>query len=331
MPVVTYSPAVTLVPTHECFNRCTYCNFRQDIGHGAWLSLNQAEAELRQLQGQGICEILILAGEVAPNGSTRPAWFEHIWQLGQLAVDLGFLPHTNAGVLSPEELAKLRSVNVSQGLMLEQVTPMLRETVHRHAPTKAPTLRIEHLAQAGTLKIPCTTGLLLGIGETPADRLQTLGVIAELHQRWGHIQEVILQPYSPAPNQIIPNLGFDWVELPALIHQAREILPPEITIQVPPNLIPNFELLLACLEAGVRDFGGLVPHDYVNPNYAHPDLATLKTQLHQAGWDLKPRLPIYPPFLEMLAEHLRGLVHRWQTQFEAHSGISSTPSLSRTG
>lgn len=317
MPIITYSPAFTLVPTYECFNRCTYCNFRQDIGSGAWLTLAEAEEILNRIAGQGICEILILAGEVAPQSPHRQAWIEHIYQLGELALNLGFLPHTNAGVLSATEMADLKTVNVSQGLMLEQVTPRLLTTVHRQAPTKAPTLRIKHLDQAGRLQIPCTTGLLLGIGETLEERIETLNVIAELHHRWGHIQEVILQPYSPGPDQYLPELGFELEQLPDLIHQARTILPADIMLQIPPNLIPSFELLLTCLDAGARDLGGLVPYDHVNPAYPHADLTDLKNRLKQAGWELCPRLPIYPQYCDSLSPELRTKVQAWQTRFEA--------------
>ncbi len=316
MPIITYSPAFTLVPTYECINRCTYCNFRQDLGTGSRLSLAEAREMLTGLRGQGICEILILAGEVALNSPQRPAWVEHIYQLAELALNLGFLPHTNAGVLTAPELADLARVNVSQGLMLEQVTPRLLETVHRHAPTKEPTLRLNHLIQAGRLGIPCTTGLLLGIGETAQERIETLQAIATLQAQWGHIQEVILQPYSPSPAQPIPNLGFETGQLPELIHQAREMLPPEITIQIPPNLMPNVELLLACLEAGARDLGGLVPHDHVNPDYPHHDFAQLQDSLAQAGYKLHPRLPIYPQFFKRISPQFRGLVAQWQNYFQ---------------
>lgn len=317
MPVITYSPAFTLVPTYECFNRCTYCNFREDIGSGAWLRVAEAAEILQGIAGRGICEILILAGEVAPQSPQRGAWLERIYQLGELALTLGFLPHTNAGVLSATEMAYLKTVNVSQGLMLEQVTPQLLRTIHRQAPTKAPTLRIEHLHQAGRLQIPSTTGLLLGIGETAKDRIDTLKIIAELHQRWGHIQEVILQPYSPGPAQHLPNLGYELDQLPSLIHQARTILPADITLQIPPNLIPSFDLLLACLGAGARDLGGLVPYDHVNPAYPHADLIDLKTRLAKAGWDLRPRLPVYPQYLQDLPPHLRAQSQACQTRFEA--------------
>ncbi len=163
---ITYSPAYTLVPTYECFNQCSYCNFRVQPGTDTWLSLDRAKAEINGLH---VIEILILSGEVHPRSSRRKAWLEHIYQLCQIALAEGFLPHTNAGPLRFEEMAYLKQVNVSMGLMLEQLTPALLGGVHRHAPSKQPELRLQQLHWAGKLQIPFTTGLLLGIGETQAD------------------------------------------------------------------------------------------------------------------------------------------------------------------
>ncbi|MFM7425906.1 MAG: radical SAM protein, partial [Elainella sp.] len=159
--MITYSPAYTLVPTYECFNRCTYCNFRVDPGQDTWLSLTEAERILQTLQTQGVIEILILSGEVHPQHSQRQSWFQRLYDLGELALSLGFLPHTNAGPLSFAEMQRLQQLNVSLGLMLEQITPALMQTVHRHAPSKSPALRIQQLDWAGQLRIPFTTGLLL--------------------------------------------------------------------------------------------------------------------------------------------------------------------------
>ncbi len=311
MTPITYSPAYTLVPTYECFNRCTYCNFRVDPGQDTWLSLSEAERILRTLQPQGIIEILILSGEVHPQHSQRQSWFQRIYDLGQLALSLGFLPHTNVGPLSLAEMQQLKQVNVSLGLMLEQVTPALLQTVHRHAPSKRPTLRLQQLDWAGQLQIPFTTGLLLGLGETTADRIDTLEAIATLHQRWGHIQEVILQPHSPGNSQTWNGAGFPPAQLLDLVQQARQILPPTIAIQIPPNLLPT-DMLLACLTAGASDLGGIGPKDEVNPNYPHPQDAQLAALLHQNGWQLRPRLPIYPQHDGWLSPELGQAVQNWR-------------------
>jgi len=294
--IVTYSPAYTIVPTYECFNCCRYCNFRVNPGQDEWLSLTTARDRLQALQNTGVIEVLILSGEVHPDSPRRAAWFEHLYQLGQLALELGFLPHTNAGPLSFAEMARLKQVNVSLGLMLEQVTPRLLTTVHRHAPSKVPEKRLEQLAWAGELGIPFTTGILLGIGETIAERRESLQAIAALHARWGHIQEVILQPHRQGQAQTWVGPNLDPQEFIQSIADARHILPPSITIQVPPNLLPDPTFLLACLEAGARDLGGLGPKDEVNPDYPHPQVPVLQTQLAAAGWQLVPRLPVYSQY-----------------------------------
>ncbi|EFA72294.1 Radical SAM [Raphidiopsis brookii D9] len=257
------------------------------------MTLEQAEKILLSLKGQGVCEILILSGEVHSSSSRRQEWLELIYDLCLLALSMGFLPHTNAGILSFSEMQKLKSVNASMGLMLEQLTPKLLHTVHRHAPSKIPELRLQHLQWAGELQIPFTTGLLLGIGENEDDRRQTLMAIADLHLKYQNIQEVILQPHSPGSQQTFDEVAFDPYQLPGVIAQAREILPSDITIQIPPNLVPEENWLLACLDAGARDLGGIGPKDEVNPDYPHREVNRLREVLLSGGWTLLPRLPVY--------------------------------------
>jgi FO synthase subunit 1 len=306
--IITYSPAYTIVPTYECFNRCSYCNFRADPG-APMLELDAAAAIFDRLDNPADypdrpIEILILSGEVHPDSPRRAAWFQRIYDLCALAIDRGFLPHTNAGPLQRTEMAALKSVNVSMGLMLEQLTPHLLDTVHRRSPSKLPATRLAQLELAGELQIPFTTGLLLGIGETHADRLDTLDAIARIHNRWQYIQEVILQPHSPGQRQDDPGIAFDLAQLPELVAIARQRLPDTITIQIPPNLIynsqPRPDILLACLDAGARDLGGLSPRDEVNPDYDHPTPTSLTTILAPHGWQLRPRLPIYPRYISGL-------------------------------
>jgi 7,8-didemethyl-8-hydroxy-5-deazariboflavin synthase len=301
---ITYSPAQTIVPTYECFNRCEYCNFRVDPGFDRWLTLDKATEILVDLQGKGVSEILILSGEVHPRSASRQAWIDLIYDLGKLALDLGFLPHTNAGILSFGEMKRLAEVNVSMGLMLESLDPILLEGVHRFAPSKLPEIRLEQLNWAGELQIPFTTGLLLGIGESERDWEVSLQAIADIHNRYQHIQEVILQPYSPGSQEARSLPGFDLNKLPTVIQLARQILPANITIQIPPNLISTSNLLLACLNAGVRDLGGIVPKDEVNPDYHHLQITELTTFLAHHHWKLCPRLPVYPDYEHYLNDAL---------------------------
>jgi 7,8-didemethyl-8-hydroxy-5-deazariboflavin synthase len=303
--VITYSPAYTLVPTYECYNRCTYCNFRADLGTVGWMSLDVAEVTFRSLSRVTTREILILSGEVHPHAPNRSAWFEHIFKLCKLALDLGFLPHTNVGPLSPSEMQRLKTVNVSMGLMLEQCAPHLRNTVHRHAPSKDPQLRLQQLQQAGALKIPFTTGILLGLGETEEDWSESLETIAQVQAEFGHLQECLLQPYSPGgQEEDWGGVGFDLRELPRVVAIARKILPDSITIQIPPNLVTMPEVLLACLEAGARDLGGISPIDEVNPDYPHPTAIGLRSVLEAAGWTLAQRLPVYPQYADWVGINL---------------------------
>jgi 7,8-didemethyl-8-hydroxy-5-deazariboflavin synthase len=281
------------------------------------MTLARAEMILRSLQSQGVIEILILSGEVHPKSDRRSLWFKRIYNLCELALNLGFLPHTNAGPLTFEEMAQLKTVNASMGLMLEQMTPALLQTVHRHAPSKVPALRLEQLEQAGKLQIPFTTGLLLGLGETDADWVETLETIAQVHARWGHIQEVILQPHSPGQSQAWQGEPFAIERLVELVAIARSLLPNDIVLQIPPNLVPDALQLVACLNAGASDLGGISSKDEVNPDFPHPRDENLAAQLQNFGWQLQPRLPIYPQYDQWLPEQLRVRVADWRLRLAA--------------
>lgn len=317
---LTYSPAYTLVPTYECFNRCAYCNFRAEPGSQEWLTLEEARDRLLQVRPRGVREILILSGEVHPHSPQRPAWFERIYELCELSLSLGFLPHTNAGPLLRPEMQRMKDVNVSMGLMLEQVTPKLLETVHRHAPSKQPEVRLEQLRWAGELGIPFTTGLLIGLGETMADRQETLEAIAQIHGQWGHIQEVILQPHSLGSQQLWQGASADAAAFVETVAIARQILPPAIAVQIPPNLLHRPEILLQCLEAGARDLGGLGPRDEVNPDYPHPTVAALDEILRPQGWHLTPRLPVYAAYDPWLPTSLQAPVQAHRQSLAQASG-----------
>jgi len=309
---VTYSPAYTLVPTYECFNRCTYCNFRRDPGQDEWMSVAQAREILTRLQSQNVIEILMLSGEVHPQSKRRSAWFQRIFEMCELALSLGFLPHTNVGPLSEAEMTTLRDVNVSMGLMVEQVTPALLKTVHAHAPSKVPEMRLQQLDMAGRLRIPFTTGLLLGLGETVEDWAESLSAIAFSHQTHGHIQEVILQPHQPGQTQSEQRPACHGETLLKAIQLARSILPSDITLQIPPNLILSDAALLACIEAGARDLGGIGPIDEVNPDYGHRGHTCIRQLLTTQKIALCKRLPVYPQYDGWLPPILKPAVERWR-------------------
>lgn len=311
--IITYSPAYTLVPTYECFNQCSYCNFRVQPRSDSWLSFEKATNLLKAVDA---IEVLILSGEVHPDSPRRRDWLDHIYGLCQLALDTGFLPHTNAGPLSFTEMAQLKQVNVSMGLMLEQLTLTLLDNVHRYAPSKRPEIRLQQLEWAGQLQIPFTTGLLLGIGETEGDWQETLIAISTLQKQYGHIQEVILQPHQTGERQAQAGNPCDDKTLLKAVRIARQILPSDVAIQIPPNLVQSTQMLLACLDAGARDLGGIGPLDEVNPSYPHESLATLAAQLEANGYQLKQRLPIYPQYDDWLPVSLYANVQSWRTKLD---------------
>ena len=308
--VITYSPAYTIVPTYECFNRCSYCNFRVDSNQGNSITYSEVLKTLQKLDKDRIAEILVLSGEAHPASNNRGIWFTKVQEICEQSLSFGFLPHTNVGPLSWQEMKQLKKVNVSMGLMLEQLNPKFMQTVHRHAPSKEPKLRLQQLEWAGKLKIPFTTGLLLGIGETISDIEQSLKAIAQIHRKWGNIQEVILQPHSVGSHQEANLPSFDPEKLPEIIARTKKILPDGIAIQIPPNLVPEADFLLECLDAGATDLGGISPIDEVNPDYPHPTHKSLAEILQSGKWSLKPRLPVYPKYYSWLSSPLQKAVMR---------------------
>jgi FO synthase subunit 1 len=302
---VTWSPSVTLVPTRSCFNACSYCSFRRppDPGDPLADALGDREAVQVLTQRPQASEVLLLSGEVAPGSPNRRAWFARLAALSRLALAQGRLPHTNAGPLSRREMAALGRLNPSMGLMLEGLGPAY-DALHRRAPSKRLEMRLGQLEQAGRLGIPFTTGLLLGVGESRADRLQALELLAELQRRWGHLQEVILQPWRPDGAEGLPLADAPCSELLETIVAARAILPPEVHLQLPPNLWPLARLVEA-LEAGIDDLGGIDVHDVINPAYPQPAIAPLRQVLEPSGWQLRPRLCVHRRWLAWLPEGLR--------------------------
>jgi FO synthase subunit 1 len=299
---ITWSPSVTLVPSRHCFNACLYCSFRDPAAPAtAALAPDQALAQLRgRPQAR---EVLLLSGEVAADAPERPAWFARLLALSRLALAEGRLPHTNAGPLSLREMAALGRLNPSMGLMLEGLGPAV-DHQHRHAPSKRLALRLGQLEQAGRLGIPFTTGLLLGLGESPAERRDALELIALLQRTWGHIQEVILQPMRPHGAAPLPLSAAEQQELLATIADARAILPAAVHLQLPPNLWP-LETLPDALAAGIDDLGGIDTDDVINPAYPQPSPERLAQRLAAAGWQLVPRLCVHAGWIGALPRPLR--------------------------
>jgi 7,8-didemethyl-8-hydroxy-5-deazariboflavin synthase CofG subunit len=310
---VTYSRKVFLPVTNLCRDRCTYCTFRKDPGDpGAW-TMRPEEIAVWSRRGHelGCKEALMCLGD-KPEVAFKEyratldelgvrSTIEYVARACEIALQQGLLPHTNAGLMTREEMAMLRPLNASMGLMLENISPRLRGRggVHQAAPDKDPALRMKMIDEAGELKIPFTSGILLGIGETTAERAQSLIAIGESHQRHGHVQEVIVQNFRAKPEIAMADApepdAFDMVRA---IATARLVLGPAANVQAPPNLSPNqIELFL---RAGINDWGGISPlsKDYVNPEAPWPHIERLGERCARAGFTLGERLAIYPEYIE---------------------------------
>lgn len=308
---VTYSPKAFLPLTNLCRNRCDYCSFRRSPGEpGEWtMRPEEVDACLEQACALGCGEALFCLGDTPE--AAFSAYRRTLAELGQAstvdylhfgamrALARGLLPHTNAGLLTEAAMARLRTVNVSLGLMLENVSPRLCQPgmPHHRAPDKRPHKRLAMIEQAGRLRIPFTTGILVGIGETRRERVESLLAIRRLHRAHGHIQEVIVQNFravagvSAAPEP-------DEETVTEAVALARLILDPEVALQAPPNLSPRAAAGL--LAAGINDFGGISPltPDYINPRHPWPHLEALATACAAAGFELRPRAPIYERYVE---------------------------------
>jgi FO synthase len=306
---VTFSRNVFIPLTNLCRDRCAYCTFakQDDSPEAKTYTLSEVADVTRGGVRTGCIEALFCLGdkpEIAYRsyrewlaGAGYRSTAEYLVQGCRVSFEGGMLPHTNAGILTQEEMAALRQWNASMGLMLESVSPRLRGKgmAHQYAPDKDPAVRLRMHAEAGELKIPFTTGMLLGIGENVEERVDTLFAMRELDDRYGHIQEAIIQPFHPKPGTrmrwaaaVTDAEVADWSAL------ARLVLGREISVQAPPNLSPeSFGELLA---AGVSDWGGVSPVtvDFINPEAPWPALRDLRARTEAHGKRLVERLPVYP-------------------------------------
>jgi FO synthase len=329
---VTFSRNLTLSLSRTCQCYCKYCAFATHKAH-----LHPPEEVLKILDGAAkrqIKELLVLTGErpqVNPEVAAKLAEYGHedftgyvVWTC-ERALERGLLPHTNLGVLSREDLARLREVTASQGLMLESVSERLMQTVHAGSPTKHPVRRMETIRAAGELKIPFTSGILVGIGETEQERVESLEALAALHAEHGHIQEVILQNFVPhqryygeEPAEIADEAAREYwrtgvadhrpqLELPAwacpvniedmkrLIAETRRLMP-DVGIQIPPNLADWWGELV---QAGATDLGGLSANgDHISPEHPFPSPHQVRKQLQADGVALTERLCVYPQYID---------------------------------
>ncbi|MDI9609739.1 MAG: 7,8-didemethyl-8-hydroxy-5-deazariboflavin synthase subunit CofG [Archaeoglobales archaeon] len=299
--IVTYSRNVFVPLTRNCRNKCGYCGFRSD--NIDLMSKQNVKGLLERAKSAK--EALFTFGEkpdqVYPEiRKILRDWgysdlIDYVVDMNKLAIGLGFLPHTNAGVLEKEELKKLKPFNASLGLMLEQAVEL---ECHLESIGKKPEVRIKTIREAGKLQIPFTTGILVGIGETKYDREYSLEVLAEIQKEFGHIQEVIIQNFKPKKGTKMEKFPEPSAEeMLETVKIARKLLPREVAIQVPPNLVND---LYPFLKAGVNDLGGIsdVTPDYINPETKWPAIEEIKRSL-RGEFILRERLPVYPRFVKL--------------------------------
>ena len=309
--IVSYSKKVFIPLTHLCRDYCGYCTFRSDpmIGRSPYMTPDEVLAVAEAGARAGCKEALFSLGDqpervfpeardfLAKLGFTRT--LDYLAAMTALVLEkTGLLPHSNPGLMGREDLIRLRETNVSLGLMLESISPRLRHkgAAHWRAPDKAPALRLRTIEEAGRQRIAFTTGLLIGIGETLAERVDSLFTILELQKRYGHIQEVLIQPFRAKTDTRMASAAEPSIEdLQRTLAMARLILT-DINVQSPPNLVSeDYPPLLA---AGINDWGGISPvtRDFINPEASWPQIPILEQRTKAAGFVLRERLAIYPEF-----------------------------------
>jgi len=313
--IITYSKNFTISLSNYCQNQCGYCFYNYKVpkinGNENVIILgNEQMVTLIQKALQYNCkEALMMSGE-RPDSFQEVKdelkkigcndFIEFIKDISTYLLDLNILPHTNLGILTYNELEQLKNFNASMGLMLESTSMKLfkKGGVHEFSPGKIPKKRIKHIINAGKLKIPFTTGLLLGIGENLDDRIKDLYLIKELHEKYGHIQEVIIQNFVYKDGiPYHPNILISFEEILKITGIAKIIFQNEISVQVPPNLIKGYEKDF--IDIGIDDFGGISPftRDFINPEQKWPKIDYLEKICEEKGYKLKERLPIYDKFI----------------------------------
>jgi len=311
--VITFSKKVFIPLTTLCRDYCSYCTFRKDPGQpGAHFMTPEEVLTLAERARQAGCkEALFSLGDqpekifpearefLRTQGYQRT--LDYLAAMCELVLEkTGLLAHANPGVMDRPALERLKNSNASVGLMLENVSPrLMRDGLpHANAPDKVPALRLRTIEEAGKLSIAFTTGILIGIGETMEERIDSLLAIRTLHEKYGHIQEVIIQNFRAKPE--IPMATHPEPSLEDMLRTialARLILGPQMNIQAPPNL--SYDDFPRLLEAGINDWGGISPltKDFINPEAAWPQIPRLQSETESRGFILRERLAIYPEFL----------------------------------
>lgn len=307
---ITYSKNIFLPITHICQNNCGYCTFKQDVEEAEYIVMNKETVLNSIINAKKLrcTEALFTFGESADkieqvkntlNTYGYESMVDYVYDLSEEILEKHeLLPHTNMGIISKKELNRLSEVNASMGLMLETTNKKLMKTiVHKDSPGKNPEKRLKYIENAGKEKIPFTTGLLIGIGETMEDHVDSLFEIRKLQDKYHHIQEIIIQNFTPKANIPMANYPKPSVmELLKLTILASKMFP-DVSIQIPPNL--NRDLVTFFILCGADDLGGISPitKDYVNPETKWPGINELEFTVNQINHTLKERLPVYDKFI----------------------------------
>ena len=333
---ITYSRKVFINLINLCRDTCSYCTYKKELSDLDLSILTKDQAlHIARLGKRLKCtEALIVTGERPEQKYPEfKEWLkkydcssttEYIEQISNLILEeTGLLPHTNAGTLNYEELSVLKKSNVSLGCMLETASDRLsgKNMPHEFAPSKNPKARIRVLENAGKLKIPITTGLLIGIGETLEEIIDSLIVIREINQKYGNIQEIIMQNHVPKSNTKMRNFLPPSHDLFLLTISLARIIMPQMNIQVPPNLSSN--LYSTYINAGINDWGGISPLtiDFVNPESPWPDIKDVKHATEKVGYRFRGRLAIYPEFLLSKRDFIAKNLWNYITPLSDSSGL----------
>lgn len=309
---ITYSRKVFINLVNLCRDTCSYCTYKKEPSEKLVSMMMPSQVLTIAETGKRFrcTEALFVTGErpeqkypearVWLKSIGHSSTVEYIREISEVVLKkTGLLPHTNAGTLTKREMSLLKDTNVSLGLMLESSSARLMKKgmPHEMAPSKNPKARIKTLENAGELKIPITTGLLIGIGESPEDVIDSLFVIREIHRKYDHIQELIMQNFVPNPESRMAKFAPPSHDYFLKSVALARIIIPEMNIQVPPNLSPN--IFGKYIDAGINDWGGISPItiDHVNPEFPWPTIESIKCATKNKGYDLRARLPVYPEFI----------------------------------
>ena len=316
---VTFSKKAFLNIINLCKDTCSYCTYKAEPGEEKIsLMSKQQTKEVLQLAKKYKCvEALFVTGEqpekkypearnwLKENGFKSTV--EYLIHSSELALELGLFPHTNAGNLNFDEMKELKKTNVSMGIMLENISERLTKKGMPHylAASKKPQTRLKILENSGKLGIPMTTGILVGIGETIEEIIDSILAIKKIHEKYGNIQEIILQNFQPKSDTIMKNSPSANENYFKTVVALSRIIMPKMNIQIPPNLSPKS--YQSFLSVGINDWGGISPitNDYVNPEFTWPQIKNVEKRCMTHKFKLKARFPVYPEFMSAVTKELR--------------------------